>query len=72
MQLNSLVLLLATVSMLGACADSERYYGNIYAGMQTHEEIRNAPAESASREPSMSYQEYREERKRLTGTRTPD
>lgn len=51
--------------LLAGCANSERYYGNIYEGLKTREAIVHPSVEQKPAEKSMSYQEYETERKKL-------
>ncbi|MHB8921761.1 MAG: hypothetical protein ACYC3N_12165 [Halothiobacillus sp.] len=59
------IVLCAHLGLLAGCANSERYYGNVYEGLKTREAIVHPLAEQKPAEKSMSYQEYEAERKKL-------
>ena len=53
------------LGLLAGCANSERYYGNVYEGLKAREAIVHPSVEQKPAEKSMSYQEYEAERKKL-------
>lgn len=59
------IVLCANLGLLAGCANSERYYGNVYEGLKTREAIVHPSVEQKPAEKSMSYQEYEAERKKL-------
>jgi hypothetical protein len=59
------IALCAYLGLLAGCANSERYYGNVYEGLKTREAIVHPSVEQKPAEKSMSYQEYEAERKKL-------
>jgi hypothetical protein len=59
------IVLCVHLGLLAGCANSERYYGNIYEGLKAREAIVHPSIEQKPAEKSMSYQEYEAERKKL-------
>ncbi|MFA5019033.1 MAG: hypothetical protein WC504_15890 [Methylobacter sp.] len=59
------IALCAHLELLAGCANSERYYGNVYEGLKTREAIVHPSVEQKPAEKSMSYQEYEAGRKKL-------
>ncbi len=59
------IALCAHLGLLAGCANSERYYVNVYEGLKTREAIVNPSAEQKPAEKSMSHQEYEAGRKNL-------
>ncbi len=59
------IVLYANLGLLAGCANSERYYGNVYEGLKTRERIVHPSIEQKPAEKSMSYQEYEAERQKL-------
>jgi hypothetical protein len=55
----------AHLGLLAGCANSERYYSNVYEGLKAREAIVHPSAEPRPAQRSMSYQEYEAERKKL-------
>jgi hypothetical protein len=60
-----IIVLHAYLGLLVGCANSERYYGNVYEGLKTREAIVHPSVEQKPAEKSMSYQEYEAGRKKL-------
>lgn len=59
------IVLCIHLGLLAGCANSKRYYGNIYEGLKTWEAIVHPSMGQKPAEKSMSYQEYEAERKKL-------
>ena len=62
------VLLSSTLLLVGlaGCASTEQFYGSIYQGLQTREELVDPrPAGGIRRNRPLSYEEYEVERKRI-------
>ena len=62
------VLLSSTLLLVGlaGCASTERFYGGIYQGLQTREELVNTrPAGGIRRDRPLSHEEYEVERNRI-------
>lgn len=57
--------LCAHLGFLAGCANSERYYGNVYEALKTREVLVHPSVEQKPPEKSMSYQEYEAGRKKL-------
>jgi hypothetical protein len=53
------------LGLLAGCANSERYYGNVYEGLKARGAIIHPSVEQKPAEKSMSYQEYETGRKKL-------
>lgn len=58
------LLLICLFGLIG-CADRDAAYRNMYEGLKKREETVNSTAQSTSAEPSMSYDKYEAERKKL-------
>jgi hypothetical protein len=58
------LLLIVLLGLIG-CADSDAAYRNMYEGLKKREEIVNPTAQNKPAEPSMSYDKYDAERKKL-------
>ena len=59
------IVVCAHLGLLAGCANSERYYGNVYEGLKTREAFVHPSVEQKPAEKSMSYQDYEAERKKL-------
>ncbi|ANJ66253.1 hypothetical protein A9404_01660 [Halothiobacillus diazotrophicus] len=57
--------LLVTTAVLAGCADSDRYYSNVYHGLQTREAMVHPLLQQNPPEKPLSYKEYEAERKKL-------
>lgn len=58
------LLLIGLLGLIG-CADRDAAYRNMYEGLKKRDEIVNPTAQSKPAEPSMSYDKYEAERKKL-------
>lgn len=57
-------LLIFLLGLIG-CADRNAVYRNMYEGLKKREEIVNPTAQSKPAEPTISYDQYEAERKKL-------
>lgn len=56
---------LLSMTLLAGCADGNWFYRAMFEGMKKRESIANPQRETKPGEPSVSYDKYEEERKKL-------